>query len=474
VGPKKVDAVIVGAGISGLCVAYWLNRAGVDVVVLEKDSEVGGTMKTKTEDGYLVEIGPNSALETTPLFQDLFSGLKLHNELAYANPVGKNRFILRDGTLHALPLNPFSFLRTKLFSASAKVRLFREPWIGRAESEETISEFVTRRLGREFLDYAIDPFVAGVYAADPAFLSVRAAFPKLYRLEERYGSLILGAIKGRKERKERAEKAKDRAPSFSFVHGMNVLPASIARELGDRVLLDARTTRIRDLRLIDAEPLDEPGARTFKVEFLHQGTSRELECDAVVLSCPAFSAAPLIQAFSIQTAHALESIEYAPVTSVFLGFRRQDIPHALNGFGFLVPRIERRNILGCLWSSSLFPGRAPEGSAGLTVFVGGSRQPELAHLSDGETVSRIREELQSIMQIEGKPVYWNISRWERAIPQYGIGHVQLQEGLEEFEEKHSGLFFCSNYKGGIAVGDCVANARSTADRVREFLGSLKD
>lgn len=468
-GPQKVDVAIIGAGISGLCVGYWLTQKGFSVIVLEKDLEVGGTMKTRIEEGFLVETGPNSALETTPLFGELFSELNLQNELVYAHPVGRNRFILRDAQLHPLPLNPFSFLASKLFSTGAKLRLLREPWVGRANHEETVAEFVARRLGQEFLDYAIDPFVAGVYAADPASLSVRAAFPKLYRLEELYGSLILGAIKGRKERKERTEKAKDRAASFSFQHGMQVLPSAIASRLGKRVLLEARVTRIHDLRLLDEEPTDEPDARTFKLEFLHQGASREIECDAVVLSCPAFAAAPLVQPLSPQHAHTLEAIPYAPVVSLFLGFRQKDIRHPLNGFGFLVPQKEKRKILGCLWSSSLFPNRAPDGMVGLTVFVGGSRQPELTSLSDEETQILVLEELKSIMQIQGKPVYWKASRWERAIPQYRRGHVQAIEALEEFEDKTRGIFFCANYRGGIAVGDCVMNAHATAERVARLL-----
>lgn len=463
--------LIIGAGISGLCTAYWLKKAGYTVAVLEKESQVGGTMKTIREHGYLVEIGPNSALETTPLFKELFEGLGLNDELVYANPVGKNRFILRNGTLHPLPLGPVSFLRSSLFSFPAKLRLLKEPFIGRATKEETVSEFVIRRLGQEFLDYAIDPFVAGIFAANPDNLSVRAAFPKLFALEEEYGGLILGMIKGRKARRQRAEKAKDRAASFSFLHGMQVLPERLAHMLGESLLLDARVTMLHDLGRFDEEPADEPDARRYKVDFLHHGVTNELEADAVVLACPAYAAAPLVHSFSLEASRALMAIPYAPVASVFLAFKRSDVPHSMNGFGFLVPGKEKRRLLGCLWSSSLFSGRAPNGEVALTAFVGGSRQPELVGLNDERLLTLVLDELKSIMQIQGKPVYWRPTRWEKAIPQYTPGHLERMEALADFEEQHAGILFCANYRGGIAVGDCVMSAHRAAERIQNFLQS---
>ena len=183
-GPTKTDIIIIGEGITGLCVAYWLKKRGIRVTVLAKDSEVGGTMKSVQDHGFLYESGANTALETTPLFKELISDLKLESEFVYANPKGKNRYILRNSILHSMPLGPGSFLSTKLFSPAAKIRVMKEPFIGRATKEESIAEFVERRLGRDFLDYAIDPFVAGVFAGKPEQLSVRSAFPKLYALEE--------------------------------------------------------------------------------------------------------------------------------------------------------------------------------------------------------------------------------------------------------------------------------------------------
>jgi oxygen-dependent protoporphyrinogen oxidase len=464
-GPIKTDVIVIGEGITGLGVAYWLKKRGIDVTVLAKDSEVGGTMKSVQEQGFLLESGANTALETTPLFKELVSDLKLESEFIYANPEGKNRYILRDGVLFSMPLGPGSFVFTKLFSTAAKFRLMKEPFIGRAEKEESIAEFVERRLGREFLDYAIDPFVAGVFAGKPEQLSVRSAFPKLYALEEKYGGLVKGMIQGARERKQRAEKAKDRAETFSFVSGMQTLPQAIGNSLGKAVLRNAKVTGIRNLTTTRDEPSDDPDARRYLVEYLRNGKEEEREADVVVFAIPAYDAAPIIKSLSATTANVLLSIYYSPVISIFMGVKREDIGHALDGFGFLIPSKEKRKILGCLWNSCLFGNRAPAGMTALNAFIGGARQPELTGLNDEQIIQITLDELKSIMQFSGKPVYLNITRWQKSIPQYEIGYQQKMDMLAQFEESSPGILLAGNYRGGISVGDCVKNAYEIAEDV---------
>jgi oxygen-dependent protoporphyrinogen oxidase len=467
---RRVTVAIIGGGVSGLSVAHWLNKQQVDVVVLEKEPEVGGTMKTIRENGFLVETGPNNALETTPLFRELMTDCALQEEFTYTSPAGENRYILRDGRLIALPLNAPAFITSRLFSTSAKLRLLKEPFIGRAEREESVAEFVVRRLGREFLDYAVDPFVAGIFAGQPEALSVRAAFPRLYALEEKYGGLVKGMIGGRRERKQRAEKAKDRAESFSFLNGMQTLPLALARDLRSRVLTDAE---VKDIR-----PENRRGGRTengdtgrFIVEYTCAGRPAAIGADCVVVSIPAHAASPIVRPLSVNASTILDSIRYSPVASIFLGFRAEDVHRSLAGFGFLVPSRERRKILGCLWSSSLFLNRAPDGAAALTTFVGGGRQPELVDLGEDALCDLALSEVKNIMQIEGKHVYLRLTRWRNAIPQYELGHLDKIGALSRLEGEYPGLFFCSNFKGGISVGDCVKSARETTDRV---LQSLKE
>lgn len=464
-GPEKTDVIVIGEGITGLCIAYWLSKKGIRVKVLAKEAEVGGTMKSVRDGGFLYETGANTALETTPLFRELISDLELEAEFSYANPDGKNRFILRNGALIPMPLGPLSFIGTKLFSTTAKLRVLQEPFIGRGTKEESVAEFVTRRLGREFLDYAIDPFVAGVFAGKPEKLSVRSAFPKLYALEEKYGGLVRGMIGGARERRAREEKAKDRAETFSFLSGLQTLPKAIGRALGGAIALGAKVTGIRSLVTTAEEPSDEPGARRYLIEYLREGKKEEIEGDFVVFAIPAYEAAPIIKHLSADTARVLLSIYYSPIVSVFLGFRRENIGRRLNGFGFLVPSIEKRQILGCLWNSSLFAKRAPADMVALNAFIGGSRQPELTELDDDRIVAVTVDELKMAMQVSGNPVYLKLTRWQKSIPQYELGYQQKIDALTLFEEQEQGIILAGNYRGGIAVGDCVKNAHDIAERI---------
>ncbi len=458
--------VVIGAGISGLTAAWWLHRQGAEVTVLEKNPWVGGTMRTLREDGWLVETGPNSALETTPLFGDMFSQLGITDERLYADPSSNRRYILRNGILHALPMSPGAFLGSRLWSTPGKLRLLKEPFVGRATEEESIARFVERRLGKEFLDYAINPFVAGVYAGDPAQLSVRAAFPKLYALEEKYGGLIQGMIKGRRERKRRAETAKDRAKMFSFSMGMQTFPLAISSALGDRVQMNAHVDSI-------GFPIGngKRGATSFTVSYTRSDVPATIAADAVIIASPSEHAATLIRPYASLLASQLEGIYYPPVAEVFLGFKQGAFLRPLDGFGYLIPEREKRSILGTIWSSALFPGRAPEGYSALTTFVGGSRQPEVATRDDASLIELVRSEINAIMGGREEPVYARVIRWPRAIPQYQLGHLRIMREIERFETDHPGVFLCSNYRGGIAVGDCVMSGKAVADRAATLVDS---
>ncbi|MCB0834467.1 MAG: protoporphyrinogen oxidase [Bacteroidetes bacterium] len=450
---EPYDAIIVGAGISGLVTAWLLHQKGKKVLVLEKNAQVGGTMKTVHEDGWLIETGPNSALETTPLFKTLFRDLDLGEELVYANSLAQNRYILRHGRLHALPLSPQKLITSRLWSVPGKLRILREPFIGRGKGEETIAQFVRRRLGRELLDYAINPFVAGVYAGDPAKLSVQAAFPKLYALEEKYGSLIKGQIRGAKDRKKRGEVSKDRAQLFSFQKGMQTLPSRISERMPGAIHLDTHVKFITRTR------------EGYEVHVEKAGDLWSVNTPVLVLSVPAGSAANLIAEFEPSLAKVLREIYYPPVAEVFLGFKAAAVKRTLDGFGFLVPEKESRCILGTIWSSTLFTNRAPKDHVSLTAFVGGSRQPNLAILEDSELVRMVTTELEEILGVSSKPVFERVTKWKQAIPQYELGHLSKVARMEDFEQRHPGLYLRGNYRGGIAVGDCVMQSARTAEEI---------
>ena len=454
---KKI--VILGAGISGLATAYQLNKKGFNVTVLEKKKEAGGSMESAFEDGFLFDRGPNSGLETSPLIGKLVEELKLQDQLVYANKSGNKRYILRNDQLNPLPMNPFALLKTNLFSPSAKLRLIAEPFIGRSKDGyyQSIADFVKRRLGKEFLDYAINPFVAGVYAGNPEDLSVKSAFPKLYELEEKYGGLIIGTIKSMKERKQRAEKSKQSAKMFSFKDGMQVFPCAIAKFFESKVITFAEATLL------------EKKGNSFVVNYIIGNINESIECDAVLSTIPAYAAPEIFKPFDEKISDHLNDIYYPPVLVLYLGYKETDIEQPLDGFGFLIPAKEKKSFLGAIWSSVLFPNRAPEGQASFTLFIGGARNPEIGNIDKEILFKKVRSEFESIMKIAGKPTFVNYRYWSKAIPQYNIGYIEHEKYFEEFERNNPGIFLSGNYRGGISVGDCIKNSEIVANKIFEYL-----
>ena len=456
------DVLVIGAGISGLTAAFRLQQQGHAVDVLEAAPRAGGVIGTRTRDGFLFETGPNSTLDTTPLINALLADLGITSERRDASAVAATRFIVRGGKLLALPTSPPAFLTTRAFSLRAKLRLMREPFIAPTPAgvEESIAAFVRRRLGNEFLDYAIDPFVAGIYAGDPERISVPAAFPRLLALEQKYGGLIKGQIAGARERKKNAETAKNVAASFSFANGMQTFTDALARSL-PRVTCGARVVRLArnddGIYVVEGDAADGPFTRRART---------------VVLAVGAGAASALVRPLSRPAADALAAIDYAPIAVAACAYRRADIAHALAGFGFLVPKKERRSILGTLFSSSMFAGRAPEGAVLLTSFIGGRRNPELPGKPDAELAGIVHAELAALVGARAAPLWTEITRWPQAIPQYDLGHLGRLAHVDAAEAALPGLRFCASYRGGVSVGDCIKSAHATVDAVASFLANV--
>ncbi len=457
----KKDAVIIGGGISGLAIAYRLKKAGLDILLVEKSARVGGALLTEEIDGFLVDCGPNSTLETSPEIGNFIAEIGLQDRRIYADPNAKKRFILKNGNLLALPMNPLQFLASRLFSIQAKLRLLAEPFISAApaELEETIAEFVTRRLGKEFLDYVINPFVAGIYAGDPARLSVRSATAKIYALEKNYGSLIKGAIKGAKERKKIPETSKTKARLFSFQNGMSELANTLAKIL---------TNNIQKNSMLDRIELPT-ASRDFYTLGISQKTEKtKIEAKSLIFATPAHVTAGYLESIDKSLSAKLQAITYPPVAVVFFGFKKRVPCRPLDGFGFLVPRIENRRILGTIWNSAIFPNRAPEGGFCLTTFIGGMRQPDLLQRDDPELGELVFDELKDLMQLQEKPDVLRIKRWEKAIPQYELGHQNRINEIEKLETEHPGIFISGNFRNGISVGDCIVQSKSLASKVVDY------
>jgi oxygen-dependent protoporphyrinogen oxidase len=454
---KKI--VVIGAGISGLTTAYLLSKKGFDVNIIEKSNVVGGSIESVIENGFLFDRGPNSALETTPVIGQLIYELKLEPELLYASKLANKRYILRNNKLHALPLSPQGLIKTKLFSGKAKLRLMAEPFIGRSEDGyyQSLAEFVKRRLGQEFLDYAINPFVAGVYAGRPEELSVKSAFPKLYALEEKYGGLIIGTIRSIRERKKRAEIAKQSAKMLSFKSGMIALPKAIEKYFGSNVLLSSEVTSI------------EKTETGFSVSYKKTGATNKIDCDAVLSTIPSYIATDIFTKFDNDFKTHSDAIYYPPVLVYYLVYDRNMIKQALDGFGFLIPAKENKSFLGALWSSVIFSDRTDESKAAFTLFIGGSRNPDFIKEDRTALLKKVRNEFKALMGITAEPVFSAERFWERAIPQYNLGYVEHERYFDDFEKRNPGLFISGNFRGGISVGDCIKNADLVANKINAEL-----
>ena len=454
---------IVGAGISGLSAAYWIREAGHDVTVYEQTDRVGGVIQTIGDSGYLFEAGPNSFLDNALDTLDLCASLGLSDELE-KRPIRQNaRFIFVNGRLREVPLGPAGLLTTGIVSRSAKIRLLKEPFItaNGTPDDESLACFVRRRFGEEILDNVVTPMISGVYAGDPENLSLQATFPTLYDLEREHGSIIGGMFRkmlGRRTSHEPGSKMKRlRSRNLcSFKHGMAVLPTRIAERLGNRIYFSTKVTRI------DRSP------NGFRLSTEGQ-TPASGFFDAVVLAVPAFQLSHLLEPHVPELCEYLESIPHNRLIVVAIGCPKSQVDYDCNGFGFLVPRNQGVRILGSIWSSSIFSGRAPNEHHAFTVFIGGGLDPAAYDLTDSELSEQIRRDLERTVGAHGPFSKTQIVRWERAIPQYPIGHVKKIQQLREQCSGIPGLFLSGNYFDGVSTNDCIRNSRKTADDVIAFL-----
>ena len=453
------SVAIIGAGITGLTAGFYLKRQGIPVTVYESSGRVGGVIQSLKRDGYLAEFGPNTILETSPKIGQLVRDAGLAQRRLDPDPKAEARYVVRYKRPIEMPGSPLGFLTTELFSLKAKLAVLREPFVParRDDKEESIAEFVVRRLGREFLDHAIDALVAGVYAGDPYKLSVPQAFPKLKQLEERYGSLIKGQILGARERKKRGEVAKDRAAKLSFDEGLQVLPETLATELGEALRLNAKVIRLAQT------------SNGWTLEFREGAEELRAEHTAIIYCGTAYKLAELgFEASAPLSLNAFSEIRYPPVASVVLGFRREDVAHPCQGFGMLIPRVEGFKILGTIFSSSLFPNRAPTGHLTLTSYVGGERYPELASLSPDQLFALTCADLRVLLGVRGKPTFQHSVFYPKAIPQYVVGYGRYRELMSQIETRAPGFFLAGHYRDGISLSDSILSGCNVADRVAGF------
>ncbi len=443
---KKV--AVIGGGISGLVTAFKLKKAGVDVALFESGESVGGNIKTIKTGGYLYEKGPNSTLASFELLY-LLDELGIRDQIAQPTAASNKRYIVKAGKLVALPGGLGGLLKGDVFSGKARLRLLKEPFVRSSSPEgESVAKFFERRLGKEIVDFAVDPFISGIYAGDPDKLSIRSAFPKLFEMERDHGSLFKAGLFGKRDKTKKVPKGTPR--SITFEGGMETLSASLYDYLRESIQLNSKVKSIKKNSREKYEVATERNVNLY---------------DAVVVSTTAHIAAGLLEGIDSQLAAVLSAIYYPPVCIVYTGFRQDQVEMDVAGFGFLVPGAEKRNVLGSLWTSSVFENRAPSGHHLFTTFVGGSRRSELCDTSDDELIRTALDELRSFLGTTGDPVFVATKRWKKAIPQYNVGYEKVPAAIAKFKKDNFGLYLCSNYYRGISVSDCVKNGGETAAEI---------
>ncbi len=455
--------VVAGGGLSGLAAAWAVaeetSRLGepVDVLVLEREAVPGGKIRSERCGGFLCEAGPNGFLDNKPSTLALSRRLGMGEALLRSNDGARRRYIFVGGQLKALPEDPVSFLLSDLLSIRGKLRLAAELLLpqGDPDEDESVAAFVRRRLGEEVLDKLIDPMSAGIYAGDPNVMSLRSSFPRVHQLEQQFGGLIRGMLALQKMARASGRAGPQGAGPGGVLWSYREGTAELIRWLADRLTPERVRTGV------EAAALERRG-QGWRVRL---GTGEAVDADAVVLAVPAYDGARLLGPLDGRLADLLHAIPYVPAAVVCTGFPASAVPRALDGFGFLIPRSEGRRILGSLWSSSIFAGRAPGGHVLLTQIVGGARNPELVGLGDAELAAVVREELRVTMGIEAEPSFLWIRRWTRAIPQYVVGHGERLAEIEERVRALGPVFLAGNAFYGIGINDCTARAEALGPEV---------
>ncbi|GAB3197429.1 oxygen-dependent protoporphyrinogen oxidase [Pontibacter aydingkolensis] len=434
---------IIGAGISGLALAYYLQKLGVAYDLFEASSQVGGAMRTVKTSGYILELGPNS-LQTSPELKELIRELKLDHEVLPAAPLEHQRYVLRDGDYHQLPTSPFSLLSNNFFSWKTKYRILQEKNIPPADIDyETVSQFFERRFGKDVVAYGVNPVINGMYAGDPNQLLVHKAMPHLKAMEKKFGSVLRGLVHHRD--------SYSRQEVFSFVEGMSTMPNAIAGKL---VSLHTEHR---------VEMITRAGGK-YVISCGYSGDYDTEEYDILVLALPAYQAAELLHFTFPGMAAALQNINYPPMAMVYSVYNRHDVGHHLKGFGALHPKVEDTFAAGSIWTSSVFDGRCRPHEVMFTTFVGGSQYAPNALVERSQQMRRVHEELRRLYNINtDKPIFQYAHLWEHSIPQYDLYIEDAHDIAKTLEQ--DGLFIAANWQAGVSVPGCIKHAKELAHKI---------
>jgi protoporphyrinogen/coproporphyrinogen III oxidase len=472
---------VIGGGIAGLAAAFRLvelndqTRTPLRVLLFERSSRLGGVIQTEHRDGFLLESGPDAFISEKPAALQLAKAIGLEQHLIETNQQHRRSFIVRNNRLRPVPagyqlMAPgklWPFIASDIFSWSGKARMALDlvlpKRVANGWADESLASFVRRRLGREALERMAQPMVAGIYTADPEQLSLRATLPRFLEMEETDRSLILALLKrGRQQNEINSGTSGARYSLFlSFDSGMQLLADQLATKLvGAEVRLNTRVTRVSR---------DES-----KNQWRIGLQSGELvNADAVCLAVPSYATASMITDSDPQLAAELNAIPYESTATINFGYMRRDITHALDGFGFVVPFVEKRSLIACTFSSVKFAGRAPEGRVLLRAFVGGALQPELFNLDNNELTRRVQTDLNELLGIKGEPLFNQVSRWARSMPQYHVGHLERVRRIDQRLSRLPALALAGNAYSGPGIPDCIRSGENAAESLVRQLSNQR-
>ncbi len=440
------ETVIVGAGLTGLTLAYYLIKAGKEVMVVEKSDDVGGVIKTHEQDGFVYEGGPTTGVLGSEEIVQLFEDLQKDCTLELTREDANERWILKNNQWLLLPSGLKQAIGTPLFTLYDKFRFLGEPFRKKGTNpNETLAEMVKRRLGKSFLDYAVDPFISGIYAGNPNQLVTRYALPKLYWLEQDYGSFIKGAIKKKKEPKTELQKKVTREV-FSVQGGLGNLIKALEKNIPAEKLL-CNCERV-ELEMVEGGYL---------THLKKEDTKIVIHSKNVVSTIGGYALADLLPFIKTDLIQSVAKTNYAKVIQVAVGYKKWS-GRRINAFGGLVPTLENKNVLGVLFPGSLFQGRCPKNGALLSVFMGGMKKPEMMQKTDQEIEEIVLETLSSTLDEQNKPDLLKVFRYHHAIPQYDILSQEKLQAIEEMEKQYPGLFLVGNIRDGIGMADRVKQA----------------
>ena len=471
--PHTSRIAIIGGGVSGLAAAHKLSEISsrdgisIDYRLFEADDKTGGILRTVHRDGFLLEAGPDSFISEKPEALQLASRIGLSDRIIQTNSADRRSFIVRRGKLIPVPegfhlLAPsrlWPFITSPIFSWTGKARMALDLLIPRnSNDDESLASFVRRRLGNEALARMAQPMVGGIYTADPEKLSLAATMPRFLDMERDHGSVIRAMLAGRRKAKDQSEGVSGPRYSLflSFDDGMQILTDRLAELIGkERIQTQTRVDSVR--------PSEKNGW------MIATSAGKTWLADAVVLALPAYAAAKVIAECDDVLASELKAIPYASTATINVAFRRSDVKHPLNGFGFVVPLAENRKILACTFSSIKFAGRAPSDTVLLRAFAGGALQPEVFELDEPVLVATVLDELKELLGVVGAPLLTHVEKWPNSMAQYHVGHLDRVGRIKERVAKLPGLQLAGNAYRGAGIPDCIRSGEHAAESALRYV-----